>query len=182
MRIRCGLLVLASFLCGATAAPAQDDPKIGLTMEVSTTVGVIWHVSNLIAIKSDIGFSSLTSDSERSATDSSGITTGVSARLYMLKRDGLRAYVSPGYFYSRTTQNSGSSSLTFENRDSTNSFAGSFGVQYALHKKLALFGETGITYSHSTFTSTAALALLGSESSTVAWRSKSGVGVIFYFR
>jgi hypothetical protein len=175
-------VLLLVMLCGVTAARAQDDPKFGVTMEVSTTVGVIWHVSNHLAIKPDIGFTNSKSESERSSSDQSGITTGVSARVYVHTWDNLRAYVSPGYFYSRATRHSGSTSLTLENKDSTNSVAGSFGAQYAVHKKFAVFGETGIAYSHTKFTSVPSVAFVGSSrSETKGWRSRSSVGVIFYF-
>jgi hypothetical protein len=168
-------------LCGATSANAQDDPKFGITMETSPAVGVIWHVSNHLAIKSDIGFSKANSESERSSSDQSGITAGVSARLYMGTWDKLRAYVSPAYLYSRATQHAGSSSLTLENKDSTYNVAGLFGAQYALHKKFAVFGETGVAYSHVTFTSVPSVGFIGTTKSvSTGWRSRSSVGVIFY--
>jgi hypothetical protein len=183
MRSRCRLLLgLGLSLWGTAAMRAQDDPKVGVTMEASTTVGVIWQVSNRFAVKPEIGFSKMSSESERSSTDSSGVTPGVSGRLYLNTWDSLRTYVSPGYFYSRSTQHSGSSSLTLENRDSSYSVVGSFGAQYSLHKKLAVFGETGIAYTHTTFTSVPSVVFVGStQSVTTGWRSRSSVGVIFYF-
>jgi hypothetical protein len=174
------VLLFVLMLCTGTAVRAQDDPKFGITMETPTTVGVIWHLSNVVAIQPEIGFSTSSSEGERSTTDLSSITTGVSARMYFHSWDKVRAYVSPKYGYSRLTQHGGSSSLTLENKNVTNSFTASFGVQYAPHKKFAVFGETGVTYSRLTFTSSSNVALLGSESATNGWRSGSSVGVTFY--
>src|SRR6266545_5582240 len=109
MRIRRGLwLLLGSLLCGATTARAQDNPKLGVTMESPTTAGVIWHVFDVVAIQSEIGFSTSSSDG-RSASDQTSISTGVGARLYLHRWDNLRAYASPRYSYSRSTQHAGSS-------------------------------------------------------------------------
>jgi hypothetical protein len=183
MRGRCALLLLlASMLCGGTTASAQDDPKVGVTMEASTNVGVIWHLFNRLAVKPEVGFSTLTTESERSSSDAKGFTTGVSGRLYLHTWDNLRTYASPGYFYSRSTQHGGSSSITLENKDSTYSIAASFGAQYAFHKKFAVFGETGVSRLHTTFTSVPSVGFVGSSRSvTTGWRSRSGVGAIFYF-
>ena len=182
MRTRWVILLLVGLMpCGGTAARAQDDPKVGVSMETSSTVGVIWQVSKSIAVQPEIGFSTSSSESERSTSDGSGLTTGVSARLYMHTWDNLRAYVSPKYSYGRSTQRGGSSSLTIENKNVTNSFTGSFGAQYAFHKKFAAYGETGVVYSRLTFTSSDNLGLLGSESKSNEWHSRSAVGVIFYF-
>jgi hypothetical protein len=80
----------------------------------------------------------------------------------------------------RSTQHGGSSSLSLENTNATNSFTGSFGAQYALHKKFAVFAQTGVTYARLKFTSTSNVALLGSASTTTSWRSGSSVGATFY--
>jgi predicted porin len=83
--------------------------------------------------------------------------------------------------YERLTQHGGSSSLTLENTDTTNSFTGSFGAQYALHKRFAIYAQTGVSYSRLKFTSTSTVALLGSESTSTSWHSGSSVGAAFYF-
>jgi hypothetical protein len=90
------VLLVGSIACVATAARAQDNPKLGITMETPSTVGVIWHISNSIAIQPEIGFSKGSSEGERSNTDQSGLFTGVGVRVYVHTWDNLRAYVSPG--------------------------------------------------------------------------------------
>lgn len=174
------VLLVGSIVCVATAARAQDKPKLGITMETPSRVGVIWHISNAIAIQPEIGFSKGSSEGERSNTDQSGLFTGVGVRVYVHTWDNLRAYVSPRYSYDRLTQQGGSSSLTLENTNTTNSFTGSFGAQYALHKRFAVYAQTGVTYSSLKFKSTSTIASLGSESTNSSWRSGSSVGAAFY--
>ncbi len=43
--------VLMLLVCGVGRAYAQDDPRVGLTMGYPTSVGVLWHVTDRIAIR-----------------------------------------------------------------------------------------------------------------------------------
>ena len=45
---------LILLVCGMGSANAQDNPRVGLTMGYPTSIGVLWHVTDRIAIRPEI--------------------------------------------------------------------------------------------------------------------------------
>jgi hypothetical protein len=115
---------------------------------------------------------------------------------YFGQWDKLRAYVSPRYTYARLTAESGSgSTFNFDTRNSVHAVTGSFGAHYQLHRRFAVFGETGFGYSRSRTTSTSRLLLpvitvpnlpspvsQSSETNSHNWATRTSAGVIFYLK
>jgi len=201
------LLVVSSllYLCGT--AHAQEAGQVGVSLGYPPAVGVVWHVTERVAVRPDISFS--TGSTDRPTPDisilgesigsgrssSTTVTAGVSGLLYLWRWDKLGAYVSPRYSYSHLTSNSGST-FAIDSGNSNYTVTGSFGAQYQIHQRFAVFGETGFGYSHSTSTvsSTSVVYLVSpalpnivpsvSTSQTVSrsWATRGGAGVIFYFK
>ena len=128
-------------------------------------------------------------------TSSTAVTTGVSGLFYFRTWDILRAYVSPRYAYSHLTSEAGST-FSIDGRNSAYTVTGSFGAHYQFHRRFAVFGETGFGYTHSHTTSTSRLLLpvipvgpnvlspisQSIESNSHSWATRTGAGVIFYFK
>jgi len=205
------LLCLNLLLCaGASAsARAQDAGQVGVTLGYPSAVGVIWHVTNSVAVRPDISFSSGSTDSlpipsassifggsaVSGESSSTTVTAGVSGLLYLRNWDKLRAYVSPRYSYGRLTSSSGSMFLA-DSKNATHALTGSFGAHYQVHRRFAMFGETGFGYNHSrnSFTSSLLMQVIPvglnvpapvtrtEEITSHTWGTRSGAGVIFYFK
>jgi hypothetical protein len=202
------LAVSVALSVGANAL-AQDAGQIGVTLGYPSAVGVIWHVTDNIAVRPEISFSTGSTESpalsstfslpDLSAnlgeTSSTTVTAGVSGLFYLAEWDKLRAYLSPRYTYARLTSESGSTFST-DARNSAYTVTGSFGAQYQLHRRFAVFGETGFGYNHSrtTFSSVLLLPVIpvgpnapapvtrSAETNSHSWSTRTGVGVIFYFK
>jgi len=171
------ILTVTFLLVIATSANAQEKGRKGLVIAYPTSFGFIWNVTDWIAIRPDVSFTKAESESPASSPDidSNSFETGFSALFYVKKWQNVAVYLTPRFSYSRskTTNNvlTGGSTVNWSYPSSA-----SFGVQYALSERFAVFGEAGVEYSrfHS-----------GSPFSTFpvtkTWRSKSGVGVNFYF-
>jgi hypothetical protein len=203
---RIGLLVITMAFLARTVS-AQDDPRVGITMGYPASFGVIWHVTNRIALRPEITASRASGESTStssivafgvsvvpqttittvSANDSWLVSTGLSALLYLSKHDALRTYVSPRWAYSRVSSNTTSGIAEFGSFSSTGSshtVAGSFGAQYALGRRFNVFGEVGLSFSRST-TSPRDLAgqslVTSSGAVSRTFGARSGVGVVLYF-
>jgi len=111
----CGVLLLAP-----RAAAAQDTPRFGIVMGFPAAVGVLWNVSERVALRPTIDVSRNSSESTTTSSITSvspafpAITTttqttntgwslgvGVAALVYLSKGDALRTYIAPGFQYSR---------------------------------------------------------------------------------
>lgn len=121
------ILALMTVVAAPRVAQAQDQARIGLTMGYPSSVGVIWQVSDRIALRPEITLSRSTGDSSTddllgavpvSTNDSTGVGAGVSALFYIHRWECLRTYVSPRFSYARTST-SASTSGTTSTADST---------------------------------------------------------------
>jgi hypothetical protein len=195
---------------GATFAHAQDQPRVGVTMGYPASVGVLWNVSERVALRPEITLSRSTGDSTGadiagtapiSTSDSTGIGAGISGLIYVRRWDALRAYVSPRFSYARTSTSASTLSNTSSSESKASSWqtSGSFGAQYSLGRHFGVFGEIGLGYATSTTTSTSTLTtglttfingvattssrvqLVTSSSHANTLSTRSGAGVIFYF-
>jgi len=204
-------LMLAAGLALSVAANAlaQDAGQIGVTLGYPSAVGVIWHVTDNVAVRPEISFSTGSAESptissglslpdpsvDVGETSSTTVAAGVSGLFYFGEWDKLRAYVSPRFTYARLTSNSGSTFST-DSRNSAYTITGSFGAHYQLHRRFAVFGETGFGYTHTrtSFTSLLLLPVIpvgpnvparvtqSAETNSHLWGTRTGAGVIFYFK
>lgn len=183
-------LSLAAWLFAGASARAQEPPKVGLVTGYPASIGVLWHASDAVALRPEVSFSKASGDSTGSGsgvvTSSSGTsaTFGISGLFYVGKWESLRSYVSPRFMYGRQTSDSvyGGSSPISHSVATTYVLSGSFGAEYALGRRFAVFGEAGFGYNHvrSEYT-TAASTSFRSESTSKTWSSRTAVGVIVYF-
>jgi hypothetical protein len=196
------MLMVASL---ATPVLAQDDPRIGITMGFPAAVGVVWRVADNIALRPDITFQRSSSESATtialptfpvtgvSASSSTNIITteswsvgvGVSAVFYISKHDALRTYLSPRWGYTRSSAD-GSSSIpsviSVLSNTHSQTVGGAFGAQYALSRKFNIYGEVGLSYSHTTLPGSDILNVISRTDTTQSSiGTRGGVGVILFF-
>jgi len=151
-------------------------------MESPVAIGLIWHISDRVAVRPDVALSHSSGTSSPQATspftstssssDTSTGTVGVSARLRIAKWDALSAYVSPRFAYARQS-GTGSTTFTIPTigllgagatalpltttstlESSTYTVSGSFGAQYLLGNRFGIFGEVGLSGGHTNSSST----------------------------
>jgi hypothetical protein len=179
-------IVLVSVLFVATGvgdASAQEAGSIGITMGYPSQVGVLWQVTDRIALRPEVTLSrtsietTITSPLGATIGESDGWSVGVglSALLRLQQWDDVRTYVSPRFEYTRTSSTlsvvRGPSSTT----GSGYGAGGAFGVQYSPARHFGVFGEVGIHYSHAENTQ------LNSTTSGYTLSTRSGAGVILFF-
>ena len=181
-------IVLFMLTVGVLAVPSRAaaqtaDHPVGITMGYPASIGLIWHVSDRVAVRPELSFSHLHGEAESSSgfeteSDSWTIGVGASALIYVGEWDKLRAYVSPRYSYTRAKSSSDSNFPfeTSESKTTSHSFAGYFGAQYALSDRFSAFGEVGFG-----LTDQSGSTGLGTRVSSTIWSTRTGVGVIFYF-
>jgi hypothetical protein len=192
-------------------ASAQDTPRFGVVMGYPGQVGVLWNVSSRFAVRPEINWSQSHSETTTttssftftgtlvvpttiettSTSDGWQVGVGVSGLLYLSKGDALRTYVSPRYVYSRTSATidlgirslpipvaSGPVTTVIANHGAS----GSFGAQYQLGKRFGVFGELGLSYTHTGNRSTQPVSPLGGgDASGWTLGLRSGAGVILFF-
>ncbi|HKV99272.1 MAG TPA: outer membrane beta-barrel protein [Vicinamibacterales bacterium] len=174
-----------------THAFAQEKGKLGLTMGYPSSVGIVYHLTDKLAIRPELNIAQAstettvptvagTSIGTTTVTSSTwAIGTGVSALFYLRQWDDLHLYVSPRWTYGHAS--SSGSGLTSGNDSSVNTWSlnGSVGAQYALGKRFGLFGEVGFGYQHSH--ETGAVTPIQVEINGHAVGTRTGAGVILYF-
>ena len=207
--VRTAVLIatLSTVMFHASPALPQDSGRVGLVIGYPVSVGVIWQITDRIAVRPDIEFGGGSSKFDiglgggTSTTDSWHVGIGVSALLYMGKWEGLRAYVSPraSYTHSSTTIESSAISITFPiptpitirsttmTTGTSQWVSGSFGAQYSLHRKFSAFGEVGFGYRHGTSKSRTSSSIASvpppsdARPTTNSWGTTAGAGFIFHF-
>lgn len=198
---RIGLIFSLAAISGVASAGAQDRGQVGITMGYPASIGIIWHMTDGVALRPELSFARSSSESTTTATlttfppgtytttsqttsnTSWQVAVGVSALFYVGKWDALRTYVSPRIAYSRTSFTSSNSTITpllgpSDTIGSSYFAAGSFGAQYSLAKRFGVFGEVGAGYTRG---KTSSGTLGRSESRTNSFGTRSGAGVILYF-
>ena len=202
------LVALLTFLL-AVPVFAQEHGQVGLSMGYPASVGVVWHISDRLAIRPEISLIQSSTDttaittitfttplgiqtqSTRAefTTDSTTVGTGVSALFYVWKREALSAFVTPRYAYNRgtSTTTGGGTGTPTEGTAKNHVISGSFGAQCALGPRFSVFGEIGLGYTRSRVDNvpTGSLspgASTGSETTSHGVSTRSGAGVVFYFK
>ena len=185
MQIR-RFLFLAAVLLFLTcrAADAQDAGKVGVTMGYPASIGILWHVSDKVAIRPELSIAGGSSEgsggSFSAESDNFTFGTGVSVNFYLHTYDKLKTYFSPRFTYSRSTTENSSSGVTtssFETTSTNTGGSGSFGAQYELSDKFSLYGELGVVFAYTKATNSNG----PSKTTGNAWSTRSGAGVVFYF-
>jgi hypothetical protein len=184
-------------LASAASAQAQQDRKVGLVFGYPTAVGVLWHVSDGIALRPDLAVNR--QSSETTSTVSTGFTppqtststttgwntsVGLSALFYLGSPADLQFYLTPrvAYQFSRTeTENSPPLPQLSSYESESDGFvvAGSFGAQYRVHERFRLFGELGLSYAEQE--GETGFTLARQSLSTTSFGVRSGVGIVVYF-
>ena len=196
MRVRV-LLGVVMLVAAARSAAAQEAGDVGVTMGYPGALGVVWHVTDAVAVRPDIALTRSTSESTTSATgafagsglsststsDGWGTTVGVSVLVNVRTIERLRLYLAPRLAYARSTTDNEtglSGALTGFTAKTTGVLAsGSFGSQYSLHDRFAVFGELGLQYT--TQTTTSDFPGSSTEADGTTFGLRSAVGVTFYF-
>ena len=201
-------LFAVTIAAAAGVASAQDEGKVGLTMGYPSAIGVLWHVTDRVAVRPEFTWSlsstqTLTLDDiagtfEGSPTDTWQAGVGLSGLFYLTKLDGLRTYVTPRFAYSQVSAGLGGSTLTAASSASKSyTWSGSFGAEYSLGRHFGLFGEFGLSYATTTAT-TIQIVTIGVAPSRLpgalpnvfstrvdirgtTFGTRSGAGVIFFF-
>jgi hypothetical protein len=161
-----------------SVAAAQEPGDVGVFMGYPS-LGLIWHVSERVAIRPEISFSSTSTEIDSpfggiGTSHNWNVKVGASALVYLNDADRLRTYVAPQFTYVRTKGET-SSSLS-ELVANTYGFAGLFGAQYSLNDRFSVFGELGVGYTHASTGDR-----IGTDSQADNWGTRTGVGVILYF-
>jgi len=191
------LIVSIILLTIVRAAEAQEKGQAGLVIGYPASAGVVWHLSERVAVRPDVTFARSSNEQTNvavgpftspsaSSGDSWQVTAGLSALFYVHRRDALRTYVSPRFAYSRTSSTSTNTIASpfggtsrFESAIAQYSAVGSFGVQYSLGRTFSIFGEIGAAYTQSE--SSSGLTVTRIEGTTRSVNTRSGVGVVLYF-
>lgn len=164
----------------AATAHAQDTGKIGITAQYPASIGVLWQVSNTIALRPDVTFSGATTGIAGSSANTSGWNVGAEfGVLFYLKRyEHVRTYVAPrlDYGYSRSSV-SGPTSISISDSRWAIGATGLFGAEYAPVTRFTVFAEIGFGYSHLTLPTGVPSTLSGSGNS---WGTRAAVGAVFY--
>lgn len=183
MRIDRVVLLTLSVLLAAGTASAQDTKKVGITMGYPSSVGLLWHVSDKVAIRPELSFGGGSSETTGSGlsvnSDNFTVVTGASALFYLHTDDKLRTYVAPRFIYSHTSTTADSSTimpLSSEQTGDATGVQGLFGAQYGLGSRFALFGELGFGFTHTTQKS----SLSPTKGTSDSWGTRSAVGIVFY--
>lgn len=197
-RLALSFLFAAVLTCPASVL-AQEKGQIGITMGYPESIGLMWHLTDDVAVRPEFSFRHGTTGlgDDDSTT---GVGVGVSGIIYISKRDALRTYVSPRFTYTRVTSEIDTSlSLVDVTRtlpslgltvpssvtstSTSKSFRASFGAQYALHERFSIFGEVGVSYTRADFSSGFDDQFLGLRrpNGPHTTSTATAAGVVFYF-
>jgi hypothetical protein len=186
MRTRRLLFLAAGILLAASGtAGAQEKGKAGVTIAYPASVGLIWHVTDTVAIRPAFSFAHSDSEISTGIADNENTTFALDlgALFYVKKYDNVRTYISPRFEYSRSSSTTSPTSTQgslpeVTTTGTTTGAAGVFGAQYAPTSRFSVFGEVGFGFNHRHSESDTSGATVFK---TNTWGTTSGVGVIFYF-
>src|SRR5687768_2673105 len=184
--VKAFVLILVVALFSESRVNAQEKSKIGMTFGFPASVGIIWHATDKLAIRPEFGFSWNSTEAGTFESDSTVLTMGVSALVYIAKWDDLSAYVSPRYTYNRlSSESSTSAPVVFfdesERVQGTHAFSGSFGTQYSFGRRYGAFGEFGLAYGWSKNEIDSPLTGPGNELKSKSLSTRTVAGLVFYF-
>jgi opacity protein-like surface antigen len=163
-------------------AVAQEQGDVGLTIGHPGSVGLLWHVSDRVAVRPEFQFSYISTESEgvfESSSHGWNFTPGISALFYLQRFDNLRTYFSPRFTFSRSTSSFEADASDDAATSTNRSYSGtaSFGTQYSFSERFMLFAEIGLGATRTSGSS----ALSSARTTGYQWTTRTGVGVAFYF-
>ena len=174
--------LLSALSLSTVPAHAQEQGQIGLVMALPTDVGLIWHISDNIAVRPEINFSFGSSEGDVAGVDTEtsrrGFSVETSVLFYLDAIENVRTYVSPrvGFDWSSADDND---SVLDASGDAIE-VSVSYGAQYTPVRRFSVFGELGLEYARST--ATVDVGPAGEiEARSSGWGPRSQVGVILYF-
>ena len=131
-----GVLLLVSLM--ATPAAAQEAGDVGMTVSAPSAIGMIWHVTERVAVRPDLAFSFGESDGDDGSPDVSSDTfsLGGSVLFYTGRWDNLQTYVAPRLSYTWSSSSIDTSQNDFEASQNSWGFSGSFGAQVLARQPL----------------------------------------------
>jgi hypothetical protein len=173
-----GLAVIIASLIPAFAS-AQEAGKVGVTMGFPASVGIIWHVSEKVAVRPDFAFVHSTYDSDLGDASSDSVGLGASVLVYLKKWENSAAYFAPRFAWSHASSESEADFGGFESKSSGDAYtySGSFGAQGWIGRRFSAYGEVGLSYS----TGTSESEVSERETTSGGFNIRSGVGVVLYF-
>lgn len=167
--------VLGALLLLPSAAAAQEERSVGLSMGYPASVALLWHTTDRIAVRPELTFSTVSSEAGDRDSSGAALSVGAAVLFYTLQRDALSAYLAPAYTYAHATAESSSG---LESTSRTHQVTGSFGVQYRLGERVRAFAETGLAFSSA---ENEAEDIFNSRTSSDRFGNRSAVGLVFYF-
>lgn len=173
------LFLAAVFAVCASPVPAsaQERGDVGLVIALPTDVGVIWHVTERVAVRPEINFSFGSTEIEGALASveqsGRGFSLETSVLFYLGAIDGVRTYVAPRVAFDWASIDSGASEVSNDGMEASLSY----GAEYSPVPRFSVFGEIGLEFARST---TSADPGLDIESRTSTWGPRTQVGVILY--
>jgi hypothetical protein len=200
--MRLALLVMTVSFVAPCVAAAQDPPRFGIVMAYPAQAGVLWKVTDRVAVRPEFNWTHSTIESTGTSTvfTGTGVTTttvttttstngtgyGVSGLWYFARRDALWLYLSPRFAYTRTSSTADRPTIglpnlpapsPFTTTTSTYTTSGSFGAEYELAKRFGVFAELGVAYGRSNLGPTSAP---GPDAHGSTTGIRSGIGAILF--
>lgn len=197
------LAAAVAALCPA-AVSAQPTKPLAVTLGYPAAVGVVWHITDRIAVRPDLSVnrsettSTLTSTSgatifgpavtttTTSTQTDTTLTGGLSLLVTLADLDDLRLYAAPRVAYLRSETSSEATTPGFAGLGeftATNdgvTAIGAIGAQYMLGTRAAVFAESGVQYLRQTFSS-AVVSNSGTKSTATSVGLRTAVGFAVYF-
>ena len=198
---RIAMYAVAALILASGMANAQDRPQVGVTMTYPARIGVLWHITDRVAILPDVALERFSWESEfsfgltgpgsfiGSTSRATNITwelaPGANLLVDLARWDDVATYLTGGwsYLYLRETRTEVTTSTgqgtsfppsgteVTKSTDSGHETRGAFGVRYVPSRRFGIYGEVGVEYRKSSQTTL--------TSSTL--RNRGAVGAIFYF-
>jgi hypothetical protein len=176
-----GVLLLVTLVVCPSSGWGQEAGRTGVTFAYPAAIGVLWHVTDKVAVRPELSFAFTSTEGTGLESDSEALALGASALFYVKRWDTVSAYVSPRFAWARnsTTSQSNFPGPNSETEITGNSFlySGSLGAQAWIGQRFSAFGEVGLGYTRGTAKS----SLTGFETTNTTVATRAGVGVALYF-
>jgi opacity protein-like surface antigen len=184
----CGLVVLGG---EARAQPPSDSGQgkehgsVGLALAYPATgvsgglIGLIWQTSDRIALRPEASITArIAGDSTITGPGHSwSLGTALTVLCYVGRREGVAAYVGPRFSFSGGQSNGGGGDTQTANYG----VGVNGGLQYRLTKRIHVFGEVGLGYQYSTYSSTSSGGTYSEHSTSHGISSRTAFGLNLYF-
>ena len=198
LALRLLMQIVTATVIGSGGAAAQESGQVGITMSYPSRLGLLWHVTERVALLPDVAFQRIVSGSvigiwavggpettTRTSTTTWEISPGINALIHLVAWDDVTTYVTAGWSHVRTsatrtdiTTTTGASVGLPPSGTERQEFTwegyetrGALGVRYVPRRHFGVFGEVGIEYSKTDFDD-----LTGSS-----FRNRGVAGAVFYF-